>query len=249
MKFGGIDNAIPKETWESLLFTANVDFVSALNLWYNGIAPGSTYIWMLPHSLEKYLKSYLVKHGKCNVEDLRKLGKSGHELKVIWDEFKQHCPCKTAKTKLNQAFDDIIDDLDSITPRLRYSGCIGFSSDQLLYFYIVLSSYIRYLLVGKVAYRKSLYGLDEGCFLPMNNVPMMEGYGKTIIRKMLHISLEHAGMFTNLGFVNNVDFKELSISNTAILEKHPDCPICGNGNVDQVSLIKYYRGLAPIVIK
>ncbi len=245
MKYGGLKNSIPQETWESLLNTADHDFISALVLWYGGISPGSTYAWMLPHAIEKYLKSYLLKYHHVKKQDLKKFGKNGHELKDIWSKYKSVTVTTTSKPKLNAVFDEIINDLDTIKPGLRYSGYIEFSSDKLLYYFIVLSCLLRYLIIGKEKYRSTLYGLDDQHFLPMNHNPMREGYGKTIIHKMLHISLEHAGSFTNMGFVNQMDFNELSISNTAIFDKLSNCPICNNSSTDTLSMIDFYRTLNP----
>ncbi len=245
MKYGGMNGKICDETWESLLTTANNDFVSVLVLWYSGVGLGSTYAWMLPHTLEKYLKAYLLKSGSITNADLRKFGKTGHGLKEIWEKYKSISTSTTTKPKLNQSFDEIIDDLDTITPKLRYSGFISFSSDSLLYFYIVLCCLLRYLIVGKTKYRSSFYGLGDHYFLPMNYHPMSDAYGKIIVHKMLHLTLEHAGCFTNMGFVNQMDFDELSISNTAIFEKLPDCPICNRSKIDQLTLIKFYRDICP----
>jgi len=248
LKYGGINSEIRDETWESLLQTANNDFVSVLILWYAGVAPGSTYAWMFPHTLEKYLKCFLLKTGSVQAAELRKFGKSGHELKKIWEKYKSVSSTKTSKPKLNKAFDEIVDDLDTITPKLRYSGYINFSSDKMLYFYIVLCCFLRYLIIGKQQYRSSLYGLNDHLFFLMNYHPMSHGYGKQIVNKMLHIALEHAGCFTNMGFVNQMNFKELSISNTAIFQKLPDCPICNGTSIDQLSFIKFYRSISPMPI-
>lgn len=245
MNFGGIDRKLNDESWESLLSTANNDFVSVLVLWYTGITPASTYAWMLPHTLEKYLKSFLLKNKYLTNSELRNFGKSGHGLKEIWGKFRSVCSTTTSKPKLNDSFDKIIDDLDSIVPKLRYSGSLDLSSDRLLYFYVTLSSFIRYLLIGKQKYRSSMYGLDGENFLPMNFDPMSLGYGEIIVRKMLHISLEHAGALTNLGFVNQMPFDDFSISNTAIFEKMEDCPICNGGDVSALSMVKFYRKLSP----
>jgi DNA-directed RNA polymerase subunit L len=218
MKHGGLKVAPPKETWETLLNAANNDFVSVLVLWYVGIVPASTYAWMFPHTLEKYLKAYLLRTKSVTSAQLKSFGKSGHSLRDIWEKYKSICTSTTTKPKLNAAFDDIIADLDTISTQVRYSGHLDLSSDGLLYFYIVLCSLLRYLLIGKQEYRSSLYGLKGCYFLPMNHSPVMAGYGETIVTKMLHLSLEHGASFTNMGFVNQMPFDDFSISNTAIFQ-------------------------------
>lgn len=161
MKYGGLNSVIKDETWESLLITANNDFVSVLILWYSGVAPGSTYVWMLSHTLEKYIKAYLLKSRSVTNKALRNFGNNGHSLVEIWKKYKSISLTTTRKPKLNNAFEEIISDLDSIEPKIRYSGFVEYSSDGLLYFYIILCSFFRYLLVGKSKYRTSFYGLDE----------------------------------------------------------------------------------------
>ena len=154
IKYGGRNTQLKDETWEILLASANNDFISVLILWYSGVIPKSTYGWMLPHTLEKYLKSYLLKNNvpKKEIKDLR------HSLADIWQRYKNISNTSTSKPKLNEAFDQIIQDLSTMdNANFRYSGCVDYSSDQLLYFYIVLSSFIRYLLIGKIKYRLTLY--------------------------------------------------------------------------------------------
>lgn len=246
MKYGGLKSEIKDQTWESLLLTANNDFVNVLILWYSGSAIGSTYAWMFSHTLEKYLKSYLLKSGLRTPKDIRKYKESGHDLKEIWLDYKSLANTTTSKLKLNEAFDQIIDDISTIKTKLRYSGFIEYSSDSFLYFYIVLCSFLRYLIVGKSKYRSTFYGLEDIHFLPMNNSPMSDGYGKIIVSKMLHLCLEHACSFTNLGFVNSMGIKDYSISNTAIFRKDPNCPICDQKlNIDTLTLVKYYRDIKP----
>ena len=252
MKYGGLnENTKLLETWESLLWTADNDFISVLILWYSGTLIGSTYAWMLPHTLEKYLKSYMVNSGKRTIKEFaKKYKESGHDLNEIWTDYKSITNATTSKEKLNIAFDQIINDLATIKTKLRYSGFIEYSSDSLIYFYIVLCSYLRYLIIGNTKYRSTLYGLDDMHFLPMNYAPMSQGYSKLIVRKMLHLSLEHGFTFTNMGFVNSMTFDEYSISNTAIFEKINDCPVCNHSKkLDQVNLIKFYRDICPAWIE
>ena len=175
---------------------------------------------------------------------LRNFGRSGHSLKDIWEKYKEVTTSTTTKPELNDAFDQLVDDLDTITPSLRYTGYLDYSSCSLLYFYIVLCSLLRYLLIGKADYRGSLYGLKDFVFLPMVNIKGTTGYAETIVTKVLHVTLEHAGAFTNMGFVNQMDFKKLSISNTAILQKDPNCPICQGVKTDQATMVNYYREIS-----
>lgn len=249
MKYGGLNSKSKQETWESLLLTANNDFISVLILWYSGVAPGSTYAWMLPHTLEKYLKAFLLKSGNVTNAELRKFGKTGHGLTELWTKYKSISNSTTSKPKLNLAFDELIADFTSIDTGIRYSGFVEYSSEKLLYFYIVLCSLLRYLIVGETIYRTTFYGIDDIHFMPMNYSPMSQGYGKQIVQKMLHLSLEHGAAFTNLGSINQMTFEEYSISNTAIFEKITDCPICNKlENIDHLTLIKYYRDICPKIL-
>ncbi|MCK5535531.1 MAG: hypothetical protein KAI79_01825 [Bacteroidales bacterium] len=240
MKYGGKHDTDKEATWESLLDTANNDFVSVLVLWYTGVAPGSTYAWMLPHTLEKYLKAYLLKSKNITPKELKKLN---HNLTKIWEKYKSVSNSTTRKPKLNEAFDEIIKTLDTIKTSIRYTGYLDYSSSSLLYFYIVLCSFIRYLLVGKKEYRESLYGLNGFQFYPTK-----DEYAKKIVYKILHITLEHAGAVTNMGFVNQMSLDELSISNTAILQKDEECPICqGKSPASQKAMMTYYRNITNSV--
>jgi hypothetical protein len=249
MKHGGVKNKLNLVTWESLLTTANNDFISVLILWYSGVGIGSTYAWMLPHTLEKYLKSYLLISGNSAVQDIKKFGEGGHSLEQIWNKYKTISTSTTSKPKLNQAFDEIIKDLSTIKTQLRYTGFVDYSSDSLLYFYIVLCSLLRYLIIGKTKYRSTFYGLNDSHFLLMNYDPMSQGYGKKIVNKMLHLSLEHACSFTNMGSINQMPFSDYSISNTAILQKDTDCPLCnGSPELNYLDIIKFYRDIRPSVI-
>lgn len=83
--------------------------------------------------------------------------------------------------------------------------------------------------------------------LPMNYEPMSEGYGKIIARKMLHLALEHAATITNLGSINFMPFDDYYISNTAIFDIDPECPICSKKEIDHLIMVKYYRGIHPVV--
>jgi len=246
MKHGGMKNPIRVETAESLLLTANNDFVCVLILWYSGVMIGSTYAWMLPHTLEKYLKSYLLKVGVVDKKTLRSVaGKDGHDIEMLWTKWKEVSGISTAKPKLNAAFDEIVAEMATIKTQMRYSGYIEYSSQSLLYYYIVLCSFIRYCIIGKKAYRESLYGLDESRFLLMNYHPMSHGYARIIVQKMLHLALEHAYAFTNMGFVNSMNFDEESISNTAIFQKLSDCPICNKSPQELLTMINFYRDIHP----
>ncbi len=246
MNYGGLSSKSKPETWESLLVTANNDFISVLILWYTGVSLGSTYAWMLPHTLEKYLKSYLLKFGYVNNNELKKFGNSGHALKEIWEKYKSITNSTTCKPKLNEAFDHIIDDLSTIDTNLRYSGFVDSSSDSLLYFYITLCSLLRYLIIGKTTYRSTFYGLNNIPLTPMNYVPMSKSYAEIIVHKMLHLSLEHGLAFTNMGSINQMEFNELSISNTAKMEIISDCPICNrDSDLSHLKLIQFYRNIIP----
>lgn len=157
MKYWWVDRKIESETWESLLTTANNDFVSVLILWYTGVAPGGTYIWMLPHTLEKYLKAYLLKFNFIDRKELTKFGQNGHGLKDVWIKYKENSNTTTTKPEINIAFEEIINDLSTIETKIRYTGFIHLSSDWLLYFYIVLCSFLRYLIIWKNKYRTTFY--------------------------------------------------------------------------------------------
>ena len=203
MKHGGMNNPIKSETAESLLLTANQDFISVLILWYAGIMVGSTYAWMFPHTLEKYLKAYLLTAGIVDNKSMRTVaGKDGHDIELLWAKWKEVSGTSTSKPLLNTAFDELVSDLATIKTKMRYAGFIEYSSPSMLYYYIVLCSFLRYLILGKEKYRASFYGLNDSYFLLMNHHPMSIGYGKLIVQKMLHLTLEHAGAFTNMGFVN-----------------------------------------------
>jgi len=230
------------ETWQDLLFTANNDFTSVLILGYTGIMPVSTHGWMFPHTLEKYLKSYLLKN---NIMTNKQLRKSGHSLKFLWKKYTDNTNVSTTKPLLNKGFNELIEELDEIKTNSRYKLPSTVMTDRKIYFYIVLCSFFRYLIIGKIKYRASLYGLENHPFFPMSYMPTNYGYGELIVRKMLHFTLEHAITFTVMGSLNSMPFDDYSISNTSIFERLDDCPICnGDGSsVAHLDMVKYYRKL------
>ncbi|MCI5137602.1 MAG: hypothetical protein D3922_04120 [Candidatus Electrothrix sp. AR1] len=67
-----------KEIWQDLLISADADFVSFMFLSYCGISSNTSF-WMSIHSLEKYIKAYLLK----NVENYDPKS-DGHKLNESW---------------------------------------------------------------------------------------------------------------------------------------------------------------------
>ncbi|MCP4304939.1 MAG: hypothetical protein GY788_08725 [bacterium] len=68
------------ETWEQLLLLADGDFVSFVLLSQAGKVEGTT-LWMAAHSIEKYLKSWLLKADPdCSPTSY------GHDLVKLWNE-------------------------------------------------------------------------------------------------------------------------------------------------------------------
>jgi len=253
MKFGGNNSNIKKEGWTYLLDSADNDFVNIIILWYSGIIVSSTFSWMFPHSLEKYLKAYLLKieqdpsiipqNNPPTEEMIKEIFKYRHNVKKLWKDFKNKSHTSTNKPKLNEAFEQMIKDVSTIETKQRYQGNIEFTSSSFFYYYIVLSSYIRYLTIGKKKYRESLYGLKELNFIPMIYKETGQGSGKFIVEKVLHLVLEHAVSPTNLGDLIQKDIREYSISNTAIFSKYNNCPLCNsNGEkVDSMKVIEYFN--------
>ncbi|RLD56366.1 MAG: hypothetical protein DRJ01_15350 [Bacteroidetes bacterium] len=235
--------------WKDLLINADNDFVSVVVLFYTNLIFGSTYAWLLPHTLEKYLKAYLLKANVIQSDDLKKYG---HSLKRLWNKYNEISQVKTTKPKLNAEFENLVDELSKISTNTRYNGYFNFASGSAFYYFFVLSSLLRYLIIGKSRYRSSLYGLDDINmslrFMPMmteNNIS--DSYSKIITQKVLHITLEHGCSFSNLGAINQMDFQNLSISNTAIFESLIDCPLCRGGKIyGQQELVKFYRTIKPI---
>ncbi len=217
-----------KETAEDLLAMADIDFISILVLWDAGVQPGSTYGWLFAHSIEKYLKAYLLKQDK-DIND-------GHKINNLWEKFKKINTEITGKPEFNKQLDVLIERLTPYShPKFRYSQYIEFLDDKLSYSYIVFCSLIRYLIIGKKNYRENFYGLKH----------RMPVYKKESIEKMLHLSLEHGVGFTFLGFMNTMNFKELSISNTSLLKKgkRKDCPFCNKKSISQKEALKFYRNI------
>ncbi len=69
-------------TWEQLLLLADSDFISFVLLSHCGISEGTS-LWMAPHSIEKYLKSLLLKS-----DPDFKYQSYSHKLNDLWSESK-----------------------------------------------------------------------------------------------------------------------------------------------------------------
>ena len=103
-------------TWEQLLLAADSDFVAFILLSCCAGILESTSLWMAAHSLEKYLKSWLLKSDP--EADPRAFG---HELDSLWEAARSsHPQSEIFQVHEYEAFIDEVN-MDGASTSLRYS--------------------------------------------------------------------------------------------------------------------------------
>ncbi len=146
-------------TWEQLLLAADSDFVAFILLSCAGILE-STSLWMAAHSLEKYLKSWLLKSDP--EADPRKFG---HRLDSLWgaarSRFSQH---EIFQVPEYDAFIDEVN-MDGASTSLRYGYGIDLRNPIFARLYASSSCALRMAILGEQGYReRGAFGLCEASF-------------------------------------------------------------------------------------
>lgn len=228
--------------WEVYFQSANRDFASTLVLWYAGFA-NNTATWLMMHTIEKYLKCYLIytkQNSNCQVK------KFNHNLAKLTQEFKKTCNARFSDDIINQKLDIFLDDLDTIKDNVRYGETSIYTSGEGLYLFIIFCSFIRYLMLKRQNYQETFYGLLGLIKIPDYTNGKDSSIGFRIISKMLHLCLEHGMVTNNSGsFANNYFFGiQTHPRNFAYLHNNcAECPICSKKPCNQQTLSSFYRGI------
>ncbi|MHA1223845.1 MAG: hypothetical protein ACTSP3_11490 [Candidatus Heimdallarchaeaceae archaeon] len=132
IKYGGKNSSKEiKPSSKSMLFSANIDHMAFLIICYYGLHLNSGSVWLAPLSIEKYLKSILLKENPNLVDrDLKKLG---HNLEKLWKEV---CLNYTFPKIDNEVLNEYIRELNSIDIVVRYSQAGIKISNRFLYLYL-----------------------------------------------------------------------------------------------------------------
>lgn len=146
-------------TWEQLLLLADGDFVSFILLSHAGKTE-STALWLAAHSIEKYLKSWLLKNDSSF--DPRRFN---HRLVDLWEAARE----RFSDNRIFQAsrFDAFIRELnlDNDMVSLRYSYGIHLKNPIFTRTYASVACSLRESILGSEDYReRGPYGILEFSF-------------------------------------------------------------------------------------
>ncbi|MCP4968144.1 MAG: hypothetical protein GY926_23275 [bacterium] len=146
-------------TWEQLLLVADSDFVSFILLRLGGVL-GSTAIWLPAHSVEKYLKAWLLKNDPEFVPK-----NAGHNLKMLWDQARIEFP--NDELFKEALFDAFIQELNmgNNAIELRYSYGIDSKDPIFTRMYTRVACRLRESILGRSEYlTRGPFGIAEGAF-------------------------------------------------------------------------------------
>ncbi len=146
-------------TWEQLLLTADSDCIAFILLSECGMLESTT-LWKAPHSIEKYLKSYLLKSDPTiNVINY------SHNLMQLWAKCIEISPknCLFQDTNYRAFVEEI--NMEDNNIQLRYSYGIEIKDPIFIKTYVPLSCLLRLLILGKKQFRqRGSYGLCNASF-------------------------------------------------------------------------------------
>jgi hypothetical protein len=229
---------------ENILFnSANADFASALVLWYTGFE-NNTATWLMMHTVEKYLKVYLMIRGKSK-EELKNGFK--HDIIKLKNEFDKINGTSFVDVELNRKIESFVAQLSKIKDDVRYGEANVFTSGEGLFLFVVLCSDLRYLILGKTEYSKhQAYGLMGLVNIPDHTAGQDISVGYRIVMKVLHLCLEH-GISTDISgaFVPYMSFGLKSYPRNFAYLTHDNtkCPICSKSTYTYDELSHFYRDL------
>jgi hypothetical protein len=146
-------------TWEQLLLLADGDFVSFILLSLAGKAE-STALWLPAHSIEKYLKGWLLKNDPDFIPR-----RFGHRLEDLWCEARGRFPGNEVFQE--PSFEVLVHELnmDNGSILLRYSYGITLENPIFTRMYTLLSCLLRENILGQdVCEGRGPYGIDDFSF-------------------------------------------------------------------------------------
>lgn len=140
---------------ESLMISANEDFVAFCVLWRLHIIGNSGTYWLASHSIEKYIKARLIQ-----IDPKVDIKKYGHNLILLW---KALCEIDSFTDIANPLiYDNFIKDTNNINMEVRYSESGSIISTQFFYLYCLLCTALRFRLLDYLPGRsKDNFGLGK----------------------------------------------------------------------------------------
>jgi hypothetical protein len=129
---------------------------------------------------------------------------------------------------------------------IRYNHCFTEVNVHFLSYYVIVCTYLRYLILGEEEFRKENYGL-------VSSVKHMPEFTKKIIRKVMHLIIDHKikipfdekEAYYSCNQVNYLDVKNIQeiMQIIEVGKSSNSCSLCENSNetVTYRKLIDYYR--------
>jgi len=200
------------------IFAANNDAFSFIILYHLGLIQNSTMIWLPVHSIEKYLKAYLLNKPNHTIKSLKRIS---HRVNELWDFYKKEYGFENHKN-----IEEFINEISEIKPNVRYGDKGVVLNDNLLSGFVFLIVHFNRFKRGSINYPKSYYGFFDEEFSNHNFIS--QTYLKETIKIYLHLIIEHQVVLSPIGICHFHKYKEVNTLKQG--RKESDCPIC-NGEV------------------
>lgn len=241
------ENAI---NWNNFLFAADVDYVSFFMQYHIGLLTVGTVTWTIQQTLEKYCKAILSKYDSVRYsEDVLSKRPFSHNLLNLWSEIKNI----TIQFSYEQAYDDLINEINTVTTDTRYTNYSMFTNLGLIEAFTVFGCEFRYELLGRDEFHNRFFGLSTDLLSPrafLNNYSFND-----MFRKLMHMSIEHGISFSGMGIPDTYKWTGVDLSRATgkfcQCGKHADveknCPLCckkiwknGMRQADEFILLREY---------
>lgn len=209
-----VDSTKP-ETWSSLKFAADIDYLAFISLWELGLITSSTYNWTAAHCIEKYCKSLLLKN-----DPTVNLRSYGHNIKKAWDDCKQYLNLSSNEAQI----DEFIEELNAVQPSVRYGQNSIAVSSGLPAILMITGAILRKQIVGN-EYAKN-YGIAPSLFMPRPGTNEISQELKVL--KILHLILKHQITFSGMSIPDTLQSMGINIDTSSLknTENFDNCPWC-----------------------
>jgi len=197
-----------------LIFAANNDAIAFVLLYHLGLYFSSSFIWLPTHSIEKFLKAYLLAHKNYDKNSLKKIG---HDLKKLWSQYKSEYGFDVFPN-----IEEYIDEISAITPDVRYGDKSIGLNDNLLSGFVFLLVHFNKFKRGSTNYGSSYYGFWDEEIPSMHG--LSESYLKGIFKSYLHLIIEHQVTLSPSGICHPHKYEEVAFLKQN--RTHSDCPFC-----------------------
>lgn len=141
-----------KSDYNNLKFMADCDFCSVIILYYSSFLIWP-YHWLTMHSIEKYLKSIILKH-----DESYNPKKDWHEILKLWNKVK----CNYNEFNMidfnlfYELFNWYINEISTIISKFRYWWS-SYSSMSSIINYVIFTNYLRYTLIWRENYSSNYW--------------------------------------------------------------------------------------------